>query len=464
MSMLLQHRVKKLLSNSSELTQAKALLDSLPDLLPKDAASLSSMELRASLKSSLDVASLDAADAVLRETEGLLSSMDALKKQADIMDRKCRHVMAFLDSTERTSTQFVAQAAALRAEQDAIQLELDSTKDFLQKHQVSLDDLQLLEQAAPLTESHGTAMTSYFQLLHRLQTIRSNCEHLVATNPAASSLEYLEDICKAQALAFEKLYAWASVLCNAADAPDDHLSDLQDDSTDDVARLLPQALRFLRGHAAYYTYCVDALAQTRRTGTLRKFVHALTVGIPRPIEIHAHDPVRYAAEMLAWRLLDSDHVRDALSSASAGLSRPLQGHLIDSYVDALLPHGIDAAELAKVLDPLLQTVLLPLDASAATIERNVFAINQLACVHAGLEPDVVRVSVHRFCTHVMALHVPVLDRIGAPEWRRAAASRTADLLYGAYDAVYAFLTNHRPPYPPSTLVHTPQEIRTILDI
>ncbi|RHY59369.1 hypothetical protein DYB30_003683 [Aphanomyces astaci] len=254
MSMLLQHRVKKLLSNSSELTQAKALLDSLPDLLPKDAASLSSMELRASLKSSLDVASLDAADAVLRETEGLLSSMDALKKQADIMDRKCRHVMAFLDSTERTSTQFVAQAAALRAEQDAIQLELDSTKDFLQKHQVSLDDLQLLEQAAPLTESQGTAMTSYFQLLHRLQTIRSNCEHLVATNPAASSLEYLEDICKAQALAFEKLYAWASVLCNAADAPDDHVSDLQDDSTDDVARLLPQALRFLRGHAAYYTY------------------------------------------------------------------------------------------------------------------------------------------------------------------------------------------------------------------
>ncbi|RHY91038.1 hypothetical protein DYB35_005291 [Aphanomyces astaci] len=211
-------------------------------------------------------------------------------------------------------------------------------------------------------------------------------------------------------------------------------------------------------------YCVDALAQTRRTGTLRKFVHALTVGIPRPIEIHAHDPVRYAAEMLAWRLLDSDHVRDALSSASAGLSRPLQGHLIDSYVDALLPHGIDAAELAKVLDPLLQTVLLPLDASAATIERNVFAINQLACVHAGLEPDVVRVSVHRFCTHVMALHVPVLDRIGSPEWRRAAASRTADLLYAAYDAVYAFLTNHRPPYPPSTLVHTPQEIRTILDI
>ncbi|RHX99255.1 hypothetical protein DYB36_008189, partial [Aphanomyces astaci] len=91
-------------------------------------------------------------------------------------------------------------------------------------------------------------------------------------------------------------------------------------------------------------------------------------------------------------------------------------------------------------------------------------VESVAKAQAGLEPDVVRVSVHRFCTHVMALHVPVLDRIGSPEWRRAAASRTADLLYGAYDAVYAFLTNHRPPYPPSTLVHTPQEIRTILDI
>ncbi|RHY28977.1 hypothetical protein DYB32_005559 [Aphanomyces invadans] len=442
MALLLQHRVKKLLSSSSELTQAKSLLDSLSELLPNDITSTSSAELRVLLKPSLDVASLDAAEAVLRETERLLSSMDALKKQADIMDRKCRHIMAFLDSTDRTSTLFVTQAAELRC-------------DFLQKYQVSLDDLKLVEQAAPLAETHATdtAMASYFQLLHRLQAIRLNCERLVADNPAPSSLEYLEDICRAQTLAFEKLYAWASVLCNAdaADPSDDDLVSvgaMVDTSNSDrsTTRLLPQALRFLRGHAAFYSYCVDAWTQSRRNGLLRRFVKALTIGgpsgIPRPIEIHAHDPVRYSGEMLAWvhqtlvgeaefvKVSRAHHVAEthfssqwqsqldqyqaalkdsldfSLSAAHptleiahkvVSLSHGLyistvanhvaamspQGHLIDTYVNSLRPHGIEATELAKVLDPVVQAVLIPLTSGGALppSEMNVFVLNQLACLH-----------------------------------------------------------------------------------
>lgn len=42
----------------------------------------------------------------------------------------------------------------------------------------------------------------------------------------------------------------------------------------------------------------------RRNAILRAFIDALTRGgpggTPRPIELHAHDPLRYIGDMLAW--------------------------------------------------------------------------------------------------------------------------------------------------------------------
>lgn len=46
------------------------------------------------------------------------------------------------------------------------------------------------------------------------------------------------------------------------------------------------------------------LSTTRSTSLLNLFLEALTrggpSGLPRPIELHAHDPLRYIGDMLAW--------------------------------------------------------------------------------------------------------------------------------------------------------------------
>jgi conserved oligomeric Golgi complex subunit 6 len=46
------------------------------------------------------------------------------------------------------------------------------------------------------------------------------------------------------------------------------------------------------------------LAQTRSSALAGSFLDALTRGgpggLPRPIELHAHDPLRYVGDMLAW--------------------------------------------------------------------------------------------------------------------------------------------------------------------
>lgn len=49
---------------------------------------------------------------------------------------------------------------------------------------------------------------------------------------------------------------------------------------------------------------LSVLGTTRSTSILNLFLDALTrggpTGLPRPIELHAHDPIRYIGDMLAW--------------------------------------------------------------------------------------------------------------------------------------------------------------------
>ena len=104
---------------------------------------------------------------------------------------------------------------------------------------------------------------------------------------------------------------------------------------------------------------LQILTSTRQASTLTAFLDALTRGgpngLPRPIELHAHDPTRYVGDMLAWihQTTASEHefleglfgvkekrrmvgavrevggegekmVREALDKDLEGLSRPLK--------------------------------------------------------------------------------------------------------------------------------------------
>lgn len=54
------------------------------------------------------------------------------------------------------------------------------------------------------------------------------------------------------------------------------------------------------------------VANMRHNALFRRFISALTRGgpggMPRPIEVHAHDPLRYVGDMLGWLHQVSVHV------------------------------------------------------------------------------------------------------------------------------------------------------------
>jgi len=129
---------------------------------------------------------------------------------------------------------------------------------------------------------------------------------------------------------------------------------------------------------------LQTLTSTRQASTLTAFLDALTRGgpngLPRPIELHAHDPTRYVGDMLAWihQTTASEHeflegifgvnkkrrmvgavrevggeeegmVRESLDKDLEGLSRPLKVSCFASAsrrhagADQKLPSDADTA-------------------------------------------------------------------------------------------------------------------------
>lgn len=94
--------------------------------------------------------------------------------------------------------------------------------------------------------------------------------------------------------AYERLCRWVQVECR-------RLGDSDNPQVDD---LLKTAVCCLKERPVLFKYCAEEVANMRHNALFRRFISALTRGgpggMPRPIEVHAHDPLRYVGDMLGW--------------------------------------------------------------------------------------------------------------------------------------------------------------------
>ncbi|CAM9855428.1 unnamed protein product, partial [Ectocarpus sp. 8 AP-2014] len=103
--------------------------------------------------------------------------------------------------------------------------------------------------------------------------------------------ELLEQLSKHQEAAYERLYRWVQDRCQTLE---------EETPAADVT--LQAAVRCLRDRPLYYAHCQESIVNMRRKLLVQRFVMALTSGQSsvRPIEMQAHDPVRYVGDILAW--------------------------------------------------------------------------------------------------------------------------------------------------------------------
>lgn len=153
-----------------------------------------------------------------------------------------------------------------------------------------------------LTESETAALkgeivnAAFLAALKRVEHIHAQSRVLLRAHSQRAGLEALEMAATTREEAYEKVFRFVHKECGTLD--------VDADEREEDAALLRNAIRALRARPALLRSCAEEVGSARRASLVSRFVRALTHGgpggMPRPIELHAHDPMRYTNDMLAW--------------------------------------------------------------------------------------------------------------------------------------------------------------------
>ncbi|WYZ43023.1 hypothetical protein EsH8_VI_000722 [Colletotrichum jinshuiense] len=185
--------------------------------------------------------------------------------------------------------------------------EVDSKQQLLKalrSHFVLTDD-----EVASLTSTAEPVDDQFFAALHKAKRVSKDCEILLGFEKQTLGLELMEQTSKNLNLAFQKLYKWVQREFKTL-----NLENPQMNSS------IRRAIRVLAERPSLFQNCLDFFAEARERILSDAFHIALTGTTTsgredpsvKPIEMAAHDPLRYVGDMLAWTHSATVSEREAL--------------------------------------------------------------------------------------------------------------------------------------------------------
>ncbi|KAJ3499768.1 hypothetical protein NLG97_g58 [Lecanicillium saksenae] len=164
--------------------------------------------------------------------------------------------------------------------------------------------LQTLRERFVLSEDEAVALTStaepvndeFFAALAKAKKITSECEVLLGFENQTLASEIMEKASKNIGFGYQKLYKWVQREFKALD-----LENPQMNAT------MRKALTVLAARPSLFQNCLDFFADARQRILSDAFFASLTGNgnsgestAVKPIDMIAHDPLRYVGDMLAW--------------------------------------------------------------------------------------------------------------------------------------------------------------------
>ena len=165
------------------------------------------------------------------------------------------------------------------------------------------------EESNVLTSTAEPVSEEFFQILTRVKKIHHDCQVLLGTEDQRLGLEVLEQSSKQLNAAFQKLYRWIQREFKTLDLENPQIS-----------ASVRRSLRVLAERPTLFQSCLDFFAEARESILSDSFHAALTGStteehiVTKPIEFHAHDPLRYIGDMLAWVHSTTVSEREALEN------------------------------------------------------------------------------------------------------------------------------------------------------
>ena len=322
-------------------TDTQEALLALSDFFPEN-----NVRSRRKLRSDTELRGLRLNEEFLSSLEAVNSAMEQLSSEVRGIETCYQEMRSRLGETRDRCAEVLEQTATLQKEMQQVEKRSLLLEAFTHKFQLSPAETQVLSQA----EEVGPA---FFQALNKVQRIHSDCQTLIRSSELRAGLEIMESMAALQEQAYENLFCWCQHACRGFSGEFPMFT-----------AELKSALCIVSEREALRVYVLDDYVSTRRSTLVRSFIDSLTLGgpggNPKPIEMHSHDPVRYASDLLGW-------LHQAMASENELLVALLQGNKnmqVDKLEMPMLLNRIceGASHMVKVrLEQILSNVIDSMD-------------------------------------------------------------------------------------------------------
>ncbi|KAI0409391.1 oligomeric Golgi complex subunit 6 [Xylaria palmicola] len=209
------------------------------------------------------------------------------------------HVTASHDATSAT----IEEACSLMKQKNNVETKQQFLKAFRDRFVLTDDEV------ASLTLTSEPVDDQFFAVLAKAKRIRQDCEILLGFENQTLGLEIMDQTSKNLNQAFQKLHRWIQREFKTLNLenPQIHAS-------------VRRALRVLAERPSLFQSCLDYFSEAREQILSDSFYLALTGTSAssakdhsiKPIELAAHDTLRYVGDMLAWAHSATVSEREAL--------------------------------------------------------------------------------------------------------------------------------------------------------
>ncbi|XVE99967.1 hypothetical protein REPUB_Repub03eG0245500 [Reevesia pubescens] len=306
----LSRKLKKVLECRTDSPEVVASLNTLSTFYTENTP-----QTRRNLRSTIEKRSLQINLDFLRASQAAQLALDRVEDEVNSLADCCDRIAKALSSCSASTGDIINTTERLKQELEVTTQKQEIASCFLRDYQLSPQEINALRDEE-LNEN-------FFKALSHVQEIHANCKILLRTHHQRAGLELMDMMAMYQEGAYERLCRWVQAECRK----------LGDTDNPEVSELLKTAVRCIKERPVLFKYCAEEVANMRHNALFRRFISALTRGgpggMPRPIEVHAHDPLRYVGDMLGWlhqalaserelvlALLDPDALIDAGSIAN----------------------------------------------------------------------------------------------------------------------------------------------------
>ncbi|ESQ33657.1 hypothetical protein EUTSA_v10006980mg [Eutrema salsugineum] len=277
----LSRKLKKVLECRTDSPDLVASLNALSSFYDENSA-----HARRNLRSTIEKRALQINSEFLSAADSTQIALDRVEEEVNALADCCDKIAAALSSSAATTGDIISTTERLKQELEVTTQRQEIVNCFLRDYQLSNEEIKALREDE-LNEN-------FFQALSHVQEIHSNCKLLLRTHHQRAGLELMDMMAVYQEGAYERLCRWVQAECRK----------LGDTDNPEVSELLRTAVRCLKERPMLFKCCAEEVGNLRHNALFRRFISALTRGgpggMPRPIEVHAHDPLRYVGDMLGW--------------------------------------------------------------------------------------------------------------------------------------------------------------------